>query len=127
MSAPPETFIRKTIRPLAAYGPPRDPAAVPLHLNESPSDVPEDLKRALVERLFRSDWSKYPITDGARLSRSLAAVAGVDPAGTMVGNGSNELLKRHPVRPSRVHSLVGDSVRGAQADVREVIDVDWLH
>jgi len=93
LSAPPETFIRKTIRPLAAYGPPRDPAAVPLHLNESPSDVPEDLKRALVERLFRSDWSKYPITDGARLSRSVAAVAGVDPAGTMVGNGSNELLQ----------------------------------
>src|SRR5881394_566922 len=55
MSAPPESFVRRTIRPLAAYGPPRDPAAVPLHLNESPSDVPEDLKRALVERLFRSD------------------------------------------------------------------------
>jgi len=63
LSAPPETFLRKTILPLAAYGPPRDPAAVPLHLNESPSDVPEDLKRELVERLFRLDWSKYPITD----------------------------------------------------------------
>jgi len=93
LSAPPESFIRRSIRPLAAYGPPRDPAAVPLHLNESPSDVPDDLKRALVERLFRSDWSKYPITDGARLARSLAAAAGVDPAGTMVGNGSNELLQ----------------------------------
>jgi len=93
LSAPPETFLRKTILPLAAYGPPRDPAAVPLHLNESPSDVPEDLKRELVERLFRLDWSKYPITDGARLARSLAAAAGVDPAGAMVGNGSNELLQ----------------------------------
>ncbi|MFL5410870.1 MAG: pyridoxal phosphate-dependent aminotransferase [Myxococcales bacterium] len=93
MSAPPESFIRKTVRPLAAYGPPRDPAPVPLHLNESPNDVPEDLKRALVEKLFRSDWSKYPITDGARLARTLAGSAGVDPAGTMVGNGSNELLQ----------------------------------
>jgi len=93
LTAPPESFLRKTILPLAAYGPPRDPAAVPLHLNESPSDVPEDLKRELVERLFRADWSKYPITDGARLARSLAAAAGVDPAGTMVGNGSNELLQ----------------------------------
>src|SRR5205823_811272 len=72
VSAPPESFIRKTVRPLAAYGPPRDPAPVPLHLNESPNDVPEDLKRALVEKLFRSDWSKYPITDGARLARTLA-------------------------------------------------------
>ena len=93
MSVPPESFVRRTIRPLAAYGPPRDPAAVPLHLNESPSDVPEDLKRVLVERLFRADWSKYPITDGAHLGRALAVSAGVDPAGTMVGNGSNELLQ----------------------------------
>jgi len=93
LSAPPESFVRRTIRPLAPYGPPRDPAPVPLHLNESPSDVPDDLKRVLVERLFRSDWSKYPIVDGARLAGALAAVAGVDPAGTMVGNGSNELLQ----------------------------------
>jgi len=93
LSAPPESFIRKTVRPLAAYGPPRDPAAVPLHLNESPNDVPDDLKRTLVEKLFRSDWSKYPITDGARLARTLAESARVDPAGTMVGNGSNELLQ----------------------------------
>ena len=45
MSRPPESFVRETIRPLAAYGPPRDPAPVPLHLNESPSDLPDDLKR----------------------------------------------------------------------------------
>jgi histidinol-phosphate aminotransferase len=93
MSAPPESFVRRTIRPLAAYGPPRDPAAVPLHLNESPSDLPDELKRSLVEQLFRSDWSKYPITDGARLAQELARASGVDPKGALVGNGSNELLQ----------------------------------
>ena len=93
MSAPPESFVRKTVRPLAAYGPPRDPAAVPLHLNESPSDLPEELKRVLVERLFRSDWSKYPISDGAVLAQELARASGVDAAGVLVGNGSNELLQ----------------------------------
>jgi histidinol-phosphate aminotransferase len=89
----PERFIRRTIRPLAAYGPPRDPAAVPLHLNESPTDVPADLKRELCERIVRSDWSKYPITDGARLADDLARAYGVDPFGVLVGNGSNELLQ----------------------------------
>jgi histidinol-phosphate aminotransferase len=90
---PPESFVRATVRPLLAYGPPRDPAAVPLHLNESPMDLPPDLKRELCARIERSDWSKYPITDGARLAEDLARAYGTDPAGVLVGNGSNELLQ----------------------------------
>ncbi|HET7788596.1 MAG TPA: histidinol-phosphate transaminase [Myxococcales bacterium] len=93
MSRPPEEFVRSTVRPLAAYGPPRDPARVPLHLNESPSDLPRELKRELGAQLEALDWSKYPITDGARLARDLAQIYGVDPAGVLVGNGSNELLQ----------------------------------
>src|SRR5207245_37479 len=69
------------------------PVAVPLHLNESPSDLPQDLKAELSERIARSDWSKYPIVDGARLADDLARVFRVDPAGVLVGNGSNELLQ----------------------------------
>ena len=90
---PPESFVRRTVRPLAPYGPPRDPAPVALHLNESPTDLPQDLKAELAERIARSDWSKYPITDGARLADDLARAYGVDPAGVLVGNGSNELLQ----------------------------------
>ena len=93
MSRAPESFVRATVRPLAAYGPPRDPAAVPLHLNESPSDLPDDLKRALTAKVLALDWSKYPITDGPRLCVDLAQAYGVDPAGVLVGNGSNELLQ----------------------------------
>ena len=93
MSRAPESFVRKTVRPLAAYGPPRDPAAVPLHLNESPFDLPDDLKRELVAQMLAADWSKYPITDGARLGAALAEAYGTDPAGVLVGNGSNELLQ----------------------------------
>jgi histidinol-phosphate aminotransferase len=93
MSRAPESFVRSTVRPLAAYGPPRDPAAVPLHLNESPSDLPEALKRELTAQILTMDWSKYPITDGARLAAELARALGVDPAGVLVGNGSNELLQ----------------------------------
>ncbi|HEY6912012.1 MAG TPA: histidinol-phosphate transaminase [Myxococcales bacterium] len=93
MSRAPEDFIRSTVRPLAAYGPPRDPAPVPLHLNESPSDLPPELKRELSAQFEALDWSKYPITDGARLAADLARAYGVDPAGVLVGNGSNELLQ----------------------------------
>lgn len=90
---PPESFVRSTVRPLAAYGPPRDPAAVPLHLNESPTDLPPELKADLAARIAASDWSKYPITDGGRLAQDLARAYAVDSAGVLVGNGSNELLQ----------------------------------
>jgi histidinol dehydrogenase len=89
----PSWFVRPTVRPLAAYGPPRDPAAVPLHLNESPHDLPQPLKEELSAELLRSDWSKYPITEGSKLAQDLARAAAVDPAGVLVGNGSNELLQ----------------------------------
>ena len=93
MSRPPESFVKATVRPLAAYGPPRDPAKVALHLNESPSDVPDELKKALAAELAGMDWSKYPITDGSRLAMEISEACGVDPAGVLVGNGSNELLQ----------------------------------
>src|ERR1700674_1598008 len=93
MSRSPESFVRATVRPLAPYGPPRDPAAVPLHLNESPYDLPEELKEELSARILASDWSKYPGTEGAKLAADLAQVYRWDPAGVLVGNGSNELLQ----------------------------------
>jgi len=93
MSRAPQDFVRSTVRPLAAYGPPRDPAAVPLHLNESPSDLPPDLKGELTARLQAMDWSKYPITDGSRLAADLANAYGVPAGGVLAGNGSNELLQ----------------------------------
>jgi histidinol-phosphate aminotransferase len=89
----PESFVRSTVRPLAAYGPPRNPAPVALHLNEAPFDLPHDLKAELTKLLLASDWSKYPITDGQRLAEDLAKAYGVDPAGVLAGNGSNELLQ----------------------------------
>ncbi len=126
----PESFVRETLRPLAAYGPPRDPAAVPLHLNESPYDLPEELKRELTARVLAADWSKYPITDGALLAQDLARAYRVDAAGVLVGNGSNELLQLllfACVSPGEVvavaqpsFSLYALQARALGAEVREV-------
>jgi histidinol-phosphate aminotransferase len=93
VSRDPVDFVRSTIRPLAAYGPPRDPAAVPLHLNEAPYDLPQPLKDSLAQKLARTDWSKYPIVDGAHLAASLAKSYSLEKEQVLVGNGSNELLQ----------------------------------
>jgi len=89
----PESFVRATVRPLSQYAPPRDPAAVGLHLNESAHDLPSDLKHELAAQIEAMSWAKYPITDGLALAADLARAAGVEAAGTLVGNGSNELLQ----------------------------------
>jgi len=39
------------------------------------------------------DWSKYPVSDGARLAADVGRAYRVDPAGVLAGNGSNELLQ----------------------------------
>jgi histidinol-phosphate aminotransferase len=93
VSRTPESFVRGTIQPLAAYGPPRNPAPVALHLNEAPFDLPQPLKIELTKLLLAADWSKYPITDGTKLAEDLAKSYAVEPAGILAGNGSNELLQ----------------------------------
>jgi hypothetical protein len=44
-----------------------------------------------------------------------------------VPDSSNELVKRHRVWPGRVHDRAAGTTGGLQADVREVVNVDWLH
>src|SRR5918994_1600919 len=42
-------------------------------------------------------------------------------------NGEYKLLERHRVRTGCVHGHVAETVRGAKADAREVVNVDRLH
>ena len=65
--------------------------AVKLNQNECPLDVPDDLKRELIEAFFYTPFNRYPTEQPDRLCAALGAYVGWDPAGILVGNGSNEL------------------------------------
>jgi histidinol-phosphate aminotransferase len=67
-------------------------ASTRLDLNEAPREAGAVLRERLVERLAAAAWRRYPDVDGRAARESAAALYGWDAGGTLVGNGSNELL-----------------------------------
>ncbi|MFV1979733.1 MAG: histidinol-phosphate transaminase [Rhodothermia bacterium] len=86
------------VRPsVAASHPYRVPAypgiSVKLNQNECPFDLPEELKRALVEQFLEEPWNRYPDEFGAELRKTVARRVGWTADGVLLGNGSNELAQ----------------------------------
>lgn len=85
-------LFRPTLELVKAYVPTPPQPGYRLHLNESPEDVPTEVKAAAAERLLSLDWSRYPEETDALIG-DLAARDGWTRDGVMLGNGSNELLQ----------------------------------
>jgi len=64
---------------------------VKLNQNESPFDLPPQMKRELLEAFFQIDFNRYPSEQPEKLIRALESHCGVEPGSVLVGNGSNEL------------------------------------
>lgn len=67
-------------------------AAVRLDLNEAPRAPVELFRQRLLDRLAARDWHRYPDLDAEAARRAAASLYGWEPEGTLVGNGSNDLL-----------------------------------
>ncbi len=63
-----------------------------LNQNESPFDLPEDLKRELAGALVTTPLNRYPGEWPEALRSALAARLGWQADGILVGNGSNDLM-----------------------------------
>jgi hypothetical protein len=55
--------------------------------------MPIEIKQEALRRLQDRPWSRYPEFTPSNLIRSLAAFSGWTADGTLVGNGSNELIQ----------------------------------
>ena len=64
---------------------------VKLNQNESPFDLPPDLKRDLLESFFQISFNRYPDEQPGRLIEALEQHCDVPQGSVIVGNGSNEL------------------------------------
>lgn len=59
--------------------------------NESPYDLPDALKREIVEAALAHGWNRYPQDRPQRITAALAEHLGLTPDHLIVGHGSNEI------------------------------------
>ncbi len=88
----PVHLIRPEVRAQHAYRVPTTiEAAAKIDQNESPYDLPADLKRAALDAYAEAPWNRYPDDRPHRLVAALAERIGVPEESVIVGRGSNEL------------------------------------
>ncbi len=85
--------VKPSVRGVAAYTLAARNAAVKINQNENPYDLPEAIKRRVVEQAMRRPWSRYPEFDPRELIAALARFSGWREDGVLAGNGSNELIE----------------------------------
>jgi histidinol-phosphate aminotransferase len=89
----PLRHVKPAVRALKAYTLAEREATVKINQNENPWDLPEALKRRVLERALARPWSRYPAFDPSELTQGLARFSGWKPEGVLAGNGSNELIE----------------------------------
>jgi histidinol-phosphate aminotransferase len=88
----PSGIIKPEVRRAESYSLAHFEADVKLDQNENPYEIPEGLKRKIVEGVLARAWGRYPDFVPESTLRRLAAFTGWDARGILVGNGSNELI-----------------------------------
>jgi len=92
MTSANDNIIRPEIAGLKPYISPHYKCQVKLDLNESPYDIPEEVKREIWQRVNSLQWQRYHDEFEQPLKASLAAYEKHDTDGVLIGNGSNELI-----------------------------------
>ncbi|MQA91534.1 MAG: histidinol-phosphate transaminase [Gemmatimonas sp.] len=85
--------VKSAVRELSAYTLRNHEPRVKLNQNESPYDVPAELKVALWASLAARTWSRYPPFVASDFIGAVAEATSWPEAGILVGNGSNELIQ----------------------------------
>jgi histidinol-phosphate aminotransferase len=89
----PLRHVKPSVRGLAAYALALREAPVKINQNENPWDLPEAVKRRVLESALARPWSRYPDFDPKELLQALARFSGWSADGILAGNGSNEAIE----------------------------------
>jgi histidinol-phosphate aminotransferase len=88
----PLRHVKPSVRAVSAYTLTLREAPVKINQNENPWDLPEALKRRVLEQALARPWSRYPDFDPKELLEALARFSGWRADGILAGNGSNEAI-----------------------------------
>lgn len=128
---PPIHLVRPEIRAERAYRVPTTLAAdAKVDQNESPYDLPAEIKRAALDAFAETPWNRYPDDRPHRLIAAIEAREGLPAGSVIVGRGSNELSHTlglcfldagtPVVLPSPMFALYASVARMHGADVVDV-------
>ena len=87
------SFLKNNIGLLAEYKVPQMLSCTKLNQNESPYDIPEELKNHIFKVLKARAWNRYPQDECQPLLNGLARYVDLPVSSIMVGNSSNELIQ----------------------------------
>ena len=139
----PSPPVKAAVRAMSGYTLVQPDCPVKLNQNECPFDVPEELKREIVDEALASNWGRYPGFVPLETRKAIGARHGLGPEHILIGNGSNELIQSvfqatvsaddAVVLPAPTFTLYALLGRVAGADIRTVhlkrdlsFDVDRL-
>ncbi len=86
-------WIKPSVRTLGAYTLRHHEPRIKLNQNESPYDVPDELKLRIARRLEGRPWNRYPPFVATRFIGAVSEATGWPEGGVLVANGSNELIQ----------------------------------
>ena len=85
--------IKPKIRNLSIYKvKDADYEAVCMNKNENPYDLPQDIKKEILNYALERSWSRYPPIAALELYENIAEYTGWTPNGVVAGNGSDEMI-----------------------------------
>ncbi len=85
--------IRKSVTELNEYSVLQDMSVVKLNQNESPYDIPPELKKEILNKLSEIEWNRYPPIDATNLIDLLSHYTHHPSSGIVAANGSNEIIQ----------------------------------
>ena len=85
-------FLRPDLSNLNPYHVEQPPHRIKLDANESPFDLPPELREAIANEMKNLQFQRYPDANSDELRTKLSEFLGVDKGQIVVGNGSDELI-----------------------------------
>ncbi len=86
-------LVRDALNGLGEYHLKQYPHRIKLNQNENPYELPPEVKKEILQRFASLSWSRYPEFIPLHQIEQVARFAGWQPEGTLLGNGSNDLLQ----------------------------------
>lgn len=86
-------WIKPSVRAMGAYTLRHHEPRIKLNQNESPYDVPDELKQRISGRLEGRPWNRYPPFVATNFIEAVSEATRWPSDGILVANGSNELIQ----------------------------------